>query len=324
MTKNNIFALNSYKMKFPRIYNLKEIAEIINAKYVGDENFPIEGINEIHRVENGDIVFVDHPKYYDKALQSAATIVLINKEVECPEGKALLISDDPFRDFVKIGQYFNPFQGANQSISPSAKIGEGTHLQPNVFIGNNVQIGKNCLIHANVSIGDNSIIGDNVIIHSGTVLGGDGFYYKKRETGFDKLKSVGNVIIENDVEIGANCTIDRGVTASTIIGEGSKLDNLIQIGHDTIIGKKCLFASQVGVAGCVIIGDEVTLWGQVGVKSGITIGNKAIVMGQSGVGHDLEAGKSYFGSPAEEARSMYKKMAANQMIIKDFLNQNKF
>src|SRR5690606_33154189 len=248
-------------MKFPRIYKLHEIASIIDSKFIGDENFPVEGINEIHVVQPGDIVFVDHPKYYDKALESPATIVLINKEVDCPEGKALLISDDPFRDFVKIGQYFNPFQNSNQSVSASAKIGEGTHLQPNVFVGNNVVIGKNCLIHANVSIGDNCVIGDHVIIHAGTRIGGDGFYYKKRESGFDKLKSVGNVVIEDDVEIGANCTIDRGVTASTTIGAGTKIDNLIQIGHDTIIGKKCLFASQVGIAGCVVIEDEVTLWG---------------------------------------------------------------
>ncbi len=308
-------------MKFPRIYLLKEIAEIINAKYAGDEDFPVEGINEIHRVEKGDIVFVDHPKYYDKALQSAATIVLINKEVDCPEGKALLISDDPFRDFVKIGQHFNSFQGSHQAVSHTAKIGEGTHLQPNVFIGNNVEIGKECLIHANVSIGDNCVVGNNVIIHAGTRIGGDGFYYKKRAEGYDKLKSVGNVVIEDDVEIGANCTIDRGVTASTIIGAGTKLDNLIQIGHDTIIGKRCLFASQVGVAGCVIVEDDVTLWGQVGVKSGITIHKGAVVMAQSGVGHDLDAGKAYFGSPAEEARKMYKKMAANQMMIKDFLKK---
>jgi UDP-3-O-[3-hydroxymyristoyl] glucosamine N-acyltransferase len=310
-------------MKFPRVHTVKEIAQIIDSKFVGDENFPVEGINEIHVVEAGDIVFVDHPKYYDKALQSAATIVLINKEVACPEGKALLISDDPFRDFVKIGQYFNAFQNAHQSIAASAKIGKGTHLQPHVFVGENVEIGENCLIHANVSIGNNTKIGNNVVIHSGTVLGGDGFYYKKRETGFDKLKSVGNVVIEDDVEIGANCTIDRGVTASTRIGAGTKMDNLIQIGHDTQVGKKCLFASQVGVAGCVVIGDEVTLWGQVGVKSGITIGDKVVVMAQSGVGHDLETGKSYFGTPAEEARTIYKKMAANQILIQDYLNRKK-
>lgn len=310
-------------MKFPRTYTLKEISELIHSKFVGEENFPIQGINEIHVVESGDIVFVDHPKYYDKALESAATVVLINKEVDCPEGKALLISDDPFRDFVKIGQYFNSFQNSNQSISSSAIVGEGTHIQPGSFVGNHVEIGKNCLIHANVSIGDHSKIGDNVIIHSGTVLGGDGFYYKKRDSGFDKLKSVGNVVIENDVEIGANCTIDRGVTASTTIGAGTKLDNLIQVGHDTIIGKKCLIASQVGIAGCVVIGDEVTLWGQVGIKSGIHIANKVVVMAQSGVGHNLEEGKAYFGSPAEEARKMYKKMAASQILVNDYLNRKK-
>lgn len=310
-------------MVFPRIHTLKEISEIIGAKFIGAEDFPVRGINEIHVVGPGDIVFVDHPKYYDAALNSAGSVVLINKEVACPEGKALLISDDPFRDFVKIGQYFCSFQASFQSISPSAKIGKGTHLQPHVFIGHNVEIGENCLIHPQVSIGDNCKIGNNVIIHSGTVLGGDGFYYKKRDWGFDKLKSVGNVVIEDDVEIGSNCTIDRGVTASTRIGRGSKLDNLIQIGHDTIIGERCLIASQVGIAGCVQIGNSVTLWGQVGIKSGVEIGDGVVVMAQSGVGHNLEAGKSYFGSPAEETRTMYRKIAATQLLVKDYLNRKK-
>ena len=305
-------------MKFPRIYQLDEVASIIDAKYVGDANFPVHGINEIHRVEAGDIVFVDHPKYYDKALESAATIVLINKEVECPQGKALIISDDPFRDFVKIGQYFLPFKEATKNISDTAEIGEGTIIQPGVFIGHNVKIGKNCLIHSNVSINDNAIIGDNVVIRSGTVLGADAFYYKNRPTGFDRLKSVGNVIIENNVEIGANCTIDRGVTASTIIGEGTIMDNLIQIGHDTIIGKKCLIASQVGIAGCVNVEDEVSIWGQVGITSGVTIGTKAVLLAQAGVSKSLEGGKTYFGYPAEEARSLYKKMAITELMTKEY------
>jgi len=305
-------------MKFPHVHKLKEIASIIDAKYIGDENFPIEGINEIHRVEAGDIVFVDHPKYYDKALESNATIILINKEVDCPVGKALLISDDPFRDFVKIGQHFLAFEASNKQISDSAEIGEGTILQPGVFIGNHVKIGKNCVIHSNVSINDHSIIGDNVIIRSGTVLGADAFYYKNRETGFDRLKSVGNVIIENNVEIGANCTIDRGVSASTIIKEGTIMDNLIQIGHDTIIGRKCLIASQVGIAGCVNVEDEVSIWGQVGITSGATIGKKAVLLAQAGVSKSLEGGKTYFGYPAEEARGLYKKMAITEMMVKEF------
>ena len=192
-------------MKFNKTHPLKEIAQIINCNFVGDENFPVEGMNEIHVVETGDIVFVDHPKYYDKALQSAATIVLINKEVECPQGKVLLISDDPFRDFNKLTNHFRPFQAANSAISESAKIGEGTIIQPNCFIGHNVQIGKNCLIHPNVTIYDNTIIGDNVMIHAGTILGGDAFYYKKRPEGYDQLISGGRVVIEDNVGIGALC-----------------------------------------------------------------------------------------------------------------------
>ena len=247
-------------MKFNSQQTLKEIAKIINSEYIGVDDFPVFGMNEIHVVEKGDIVFVDHPKYYDKALQSAATIILINKKVDCPEGKALLISDDPFRDFNKLTKYFNSFIPSRTSISDTAQIGENTIIQPNTFIGNNVRIGKNCLIHSNVSIYDDAIIGDNVTIHSGTVLGADAFYYKNRPEGYDKLISGGKVVLEDNVDIGSNCTIDRGVTGETTIGEGTKIDNLVQIGHDTIIGKKCLIASQVGIAGCVIVEDEVTIW----------------------------------------------------------------
>ena len=311
-------------MKFPKTHSLKHIASLINCEYIGADDFPVLGMNEIHVVEPGDIVFVDHPKYYDKALNSAATIVLINKKVECPIGKALLISDDPFRDFNKLTQHFKPFVTADSAISKSAKIGEGTIIQPNCFIGNNVVIGKNCLIHSNVSIYDDAIIGDHVTIHAGTVLGANAFYYKKRPEGFDRLLSGGRVIIENHVDIGALCTIDRGVTGDTTIGEGSKLDNLIQIGHDTVIGKKCLIASQVGIAGCVVVEDEVTLWGQVGVKSGITISKGTVLYAQSGLGHTTEPGKTYFGSPAVDAREKFKEMAYIKQIpeiIKKLKNQ---
>lgn len=309
-------------MKFPKTYQLHEIASIIGCEFVGDSNFPVLGMNEIHVVENGDIVFVDHPKYYEKALYSAATIVLINKNVDCPDGKALLISDDPFRDFNKLTNYFKPFQSSNNSISTSAKIGEGTVIQPNTFVGNNVIIGKNCLIHSNVSIYDHTIIGDNVIIHAGTILGADAFYYKKRETGFDQLISGGRVVIENNVGIGALCTIDKGVTGDTTIGEGTKIDNQVHVGHDTVIGKKCLIASQTGIAGCVIIEDEVTLWGQVGTTSGITIGANAVVLGQTGVTKSIEGGKSYFGTPVEESREKLKQLA-NIKKIPDLIQKLK-
>ncbi|WP_298342768.1 UDP-3-O-(3-hydroxymyristoyl)glucosamine N-acyltransferase [uncultured Algibacter sp.] len=301
-------------MKFPKPHTLKSIANLIDCKFVGDANFQVLGMNEIHVVEPGDIVFVDHPKYYDKALESAATIILINKEVVCPKGKALLVSDDPFRDFNKLTNHFKPFVAATTAISNSARIGNKTIIQPNVFIGHHVVIGNNCTIHSNVSIYDDAIIGDNVTIHSGSVLGANAFYYKNRPDGYDRLKSGGRVVIKDNVDIGAGCTIDRGVSGDTIIGEGSKLDNLIQVGHDTIIGKKCLIASQVGIAGCVVIEDEVTLWGQVGTTSGITIGKKAVIQGQSGVTKSIEGGKTYWGTPIQEVRLKLKEMASIKQI----------
>ena len=212
-------------MKFPKSHTLKKLAQLIDCEFVGDENFEVLGMNEIHVVEPGDIVFVDHPKYYDKALNSAATIILINKEVDCPEGKALLISDDPFRDFNKLTNHFKPFVPSSSAISETAKIGKNTIIQPNCFIGNNVTIGDNCVIHSNVSIYDDTIIGNNVTIHAGCVLGASAFYYKNRPEGFDQLKSGGRVIIKDNVDIGAMCSIDRGVTGDTTIGEGTKLDN---------------------------------------------------------------------------------------------------
>jgi UDP-3-O-[3-hydroxymyristoyl] glucosamine N-acyltransferase len=301
-------------MKFPKPQTLQQIAEIINAEYVGEANFPILGMNEIHVVEPGDIVFVDHPKYYDKALNSEATIVLINKKVDCPEGKALLISEDPFSDFNVLTTHFKPFQPASAALAETAKVGKNTVIQPNSFIGNNVLIGQNCIIHSNVSIYDNTVIGDNVEIHAGSVLGASAFYYKNRPEGFDQLKSGGRVVIEDQVHIGACCTIDRGVSGDTTIKEGSKLDNQIQIGHDTVIGKKCLIASQVGIAGCVVVEDEVTIWGQVGITSGITIGAKAVISAQSGVSKSLAGGKQYFGTPAEDFRSKYKEIASIKQI----------
>lgn len=301
-------------MKFPAGQTLSKIANLLDCNFIGNVDFPVLGMNEIHVAEKGDIVFVDHPKYYKKALESEATIILINKEVNCPPEKALLISEDPFRDFNKLTNHFNPFIAATAVVSPSSKIGENTIIQPNVFVGNNVKIGDNCLIHSNVSLYDHTVVGDNVIIHSGSILGADAFYYKNRVEKYDKLFSGGNVLINNNVEIGALCTIDRGVTASTVVGEGSKIDNQVHIGHDTIIGKRCLIASQVGISGCVIIRDFVTIWGQVGITSGITIGEKAVISAQSGVSKSLEGHKSYFGTPADDFRKKYKEIASIKLI----------
>jgi len=301
-------------MKLSPPQKLKDIAGIIDAEFEGDPDFLISGINEIHKVEPGDLVFVDHPKYYDKAINSAATTILTDKKVECPKSKALIISENPFRDFNTLTIHFCPFEKSDAAISDSAVIGEGTIIQPRVFIGNNVEIGKNCVIHANVSIYDFTEIGNNVIIHANAVIGSDAFYFQKRSESYNKLHSCGKVLIEDNVEIGACCTIDRGVSGNTVIGAGSKLDNQIQIGHDTVVGKNCLFAAQVGISGAVTIEDDVIMWGQVGIPPDLTIGKGAVLLGQSAPSKSLEGNKTYLGSPAGEAREKMKELAMIKKI----------
>ena len=291
-------------MKFPSPVTLKWLSEFLDAKLVGDTGASATGINEIHKVEKGDLVFVDHPKYYQKCLQSAATFIIINQAVDCPPGKALLIVDQPFEAYQKIVRHFRPFEAAVQSISPNAQIGKTSYLYPGVFVGNHVQIGERCMIHPNVVIMDHCVIGNDVVIQASTVIGSDAFYYntnKKRESWYKRMLSCGRVVIEDDVEIGAGCTIDRGVSGDTVIGKGSRLDNLIHIGHDTVLGKNCLLAAQVGIAGAVEIGNGVILWGQVGVSKTLSIGDNTVVLAQSGIPSSLEANKIYFGTPVEEA-----------------------
>jgi UDP-3-O-[3-hydroxymyristoyl] glucosamine N-acyltransferase len=298
-------------MKFEQAVPVQWLAEYTGAKLVGDAEQMATGINEIHKVERGDISFVDFEKYYNKCLYSAATVIIINKEVECPAGKTLLVHPDPFSAYVKIANRFRVFEPSDKMISDNASIGASTIIQPGVFIGHHVQIGENCLIHPNVTIYDHTIIGDNVVIHAGTVIGADAFYFKRRkerESQYDKLVSCGWVIIEDDVEIGAGCTIDKGVSGDTIIGLGTKLDNHIHIGHGAVIGRNCLFAAQVGIGGKAIIEDEVILWGQVGVSKDLTIGKGAIVYAQSGVPQSIEGGKVYFGSPVDDARVKMKEL----------------
>jgi len=296
-------------VKLAKPYTLQEISNFIGAEFEGPPYFQVTGINEIHMVEAGDLTFVDHPKYYSKALNSNATTILINKKVDRPEGKVLLFSDNPFDDYMKLVKKFSPFEPADKMISDKAVIGEGTIIQPGAFIGNHVKIGKNCIIHANASIYDHSILGDNVIIHSGTVIGADAFYFQKREKETVKFESCGRVVLKNNVEIGANCTIDKGVSGDTVIDEYTKLDNHIQIGHDTYVGKRCLLATAVIIAGVSKIEDDVILWGQVAIDKDLTIGKGAVILGTSAVGKSLEGGKTYFGAPAIEARKKWKELA---------------
>lgn len=296
-------------MHFEKPVPVSWIAGFIGAKIIGDKQGEATGINEIHKVEKGDIVFVDHPKYYDTCIQSAATFIIINKETGCPENKTLFVVDDPFEAYLKLVNHFRPFAPSMKQVSKTSVIGEGTVVMPNAYIGNHVKIGANCIIHPNVTILDHCIIGDHVIIQAGTVIGSDAFYYNKktnRDVHYKKMTSCGRVVIEDFVEIGAGCTIDRGVSGDTVIGAGTKMDNMVHIGHDTEVGKNCLFAAQVGIAGATIIEDEVILWGQVGVSKTLTIGKGAVLYAQSGAPASLEGGKNYFGSPAIEAKEKMK------------------
>jgi UDP-3-O-[3-hydroxymyristoyl] glucosamine N-acyltransferase len=288
---------------------LQQLADFLGCQFVGDPNHLITGINEIHKVVPGDLVFVDFEKYYKKALFSAATTILIDKEVECPEGKGLLISNQPFNDFNKLTKHFRP-ESRNTGETNNTFIDPSTWIAPNASIGDHVEIGKNCIIHPGAVIQAHTIIGNNVIIGPNSVIGHYAFYYKKRPEGFDRMHSCGRTIIEDDVEIGALCTIDKGVSGDTVIGKGTKIDNQVHIGHDTVIGEHCLFAAHVGVAGCVTIKNRVTCWGQVGIASDVVIEDGVVILAQSGVNKNLEAGKSYFGSPAADARLKFREMAA--------------
>jgi UDP-3-O-[3-hydroxymyristoyl] glucosamine N-acyltransferase len=298
-------------MKFSTPVSVGWIANFIGADLVGNTAGHATGINEIHKVETGDLVFVDHPKYYEKCVNSAASFIIINKQWEIPTGKALLIHDQPFEAYQKLVRHFRPFEPSFRSHSDTASIGEHTFVYPNVYIGNHVTIGKHCVIHPNVSVLDHCTIGDHVILQAGTTIGSDAFYYnskKDRDVWFKKMESCGTVVIEDHVELGAGCTVDRGVSHETRIGRGTKIDNMVHIGHDVVIGQNCLIAAQVGIAGATTIGNGVTLWGQVGVSKTLTIADNATVFAQSGVSGSLEGGKDYFGSPAQDAGTKMKEL----------------
>jgi len=291
-------------MRFEKPVPIIEIARLIDAEVIGEKEGVASGINEIHKVEEGDLVFVDHSKYYRTCIESAATYIIINQKTEFPPHKALLLVKEPFEAYLKIVQHYRPFEPSFKQKSDSAVVGENTVVMPGAFIGNHVTIGNNCVIYPNVVIMDHCVVGNSVVIQSGTVIGSDAFYYNKRinrDVHYKRMQSCGRVVIEDFVEIGANCSIDRGVTGDTLIGKGTKIDNLVHIGHDTNVGKNCLFAAQVGIAGATTIEDEVILWGQVGVSKTLTIGKGAEVFAQSGVPASLQGGKKYFGSPVEDA-----------------------
>lgn len=308
-------------MKFLQAIPIKDIANIINATIIGDAQKMATGINEINKVTPGDITFVDVKKYFDKSLASAATFVILNETVACPEGKVLLVHPEPFKAYNQLANLFRPFEAQTTQIAPTAKIHHTAVLEPNVVVGHHVEIGENSYIHANTVISEYVTIGKNVVVQQNCTIGSDAFYYKKNADGYEKWRSIGRVILEDNVEIGAGTTIAKGVSGDTIIGEGSKLDCQCHIGHGVVVGKHCLFAAQVGIGGKTIIGDNVTLYGQVGIAQRLKIGNNVTVLAKSGISKDLEAGTTYFGAPAKEMREAYKELASLRQLptlLKDF------
>lgn len=297
-------------MKLPYPIPVRDIAEKIDAELLGDASLEATGLNEVHQVEPGDITFVDVKKYFDKSLQSAASIVILNQRVAPPQGKALLLCKDPFEAYNRLVLEFRPVVPLVQTVSDTAEIHSSAVLEPNVVVGHHVKIGKGCYIQANVTLAEHTMLGDHVTVQSGAVIGSDAFYFKRSAEGYQRWRSGGRVVLQEQVEIGAGCTINKGVSGDTIIGAGTKLDCQVQIGHDVVVGKHCLFAAQVGVGGNTRIGDEVILYGQVGVAQNLTIGDRAVVLAKSGVSKNLAAGKVYFGYPAGEARATYRELAA--------------
>ena len=302
-------------MQLPYPIPVKDLARMIGAStLIGDDTLTATGINEIHKVVPGDIMFVDLEKYFDKALKSAATIIILNQATECPSGKVLLVCERPFEAYDGLVRRFRPFTPLRSDISESAEIDPTAIIEPGVVIGPYARIGKGAYIAANAYIGGYCIIGEEVVIQPGAQIGVDAFYFKKYPDQRQRWRSGGRVIIEARAEIGAGCTISRGVSGDTIIGEGSKLDCQCHIGHGVVLGKNCLLAAQVGIGGKTIVGDNAVFYGQVGIVQNLRIGNDVTILGQSGISKDLEEGKTYFGSPAREARQAYKEMAAVRRI----------
>lgn len=302
-------------MKFSQPIPVRVLAERFQAQLIGDESLVATGINEIHKVEPGDIAFSDAPKYFEKTLKSAATVLLLNAPAECPLGKVILVVAQPFEVYDALVREHRPFEPLTSPVSHRASVHPTVIMEPGVVLAPNVSIGAHCYIQANVYIGEHTQIGSHVNIGPGTIIGSDAFYFKQRPDGSrQKWRSGGRVIIHDHVDIGAGCTINKGVSGDTVIGEGSKLDCQIHIGHGAVIGRNCLFAAQVGIGGKTVVGDNVVLYGQVGVAQALHIGAGAVVQAKSGVSKSLEGGKTYFGTPADEVRTKYKELVALRQL----------
>ncbi len=317
-------------MKLSQPISVSELAQLVGAKAVlGDGTLEVRHLNEINKVRRGSLIFVDEAnkdaKQYSQALYSSASAVLLSAppSTEYPPNKALIIVDNPFAVYNQLAMRYAPYRPMNLRISPSARIGKNTIIEYGVVIGDEVIVGEDCIIRANTVLCTGTEIGNHVLIAPNTTIGSDAFYFRKnpKTAVQERLHSIGRVIIEDYVEIGAGCTIDKGVSGDTRIAYGTKIDNQVQIGHGVDIGKHCFIAAQVGIAGKTVIQDYVTIYGQAGISQKLVIGEGATILAQAGVSKSLPGGRSYFGSPAKESRIYFKEIAALRLLPEYLRNQ---
>ncbi len=302
-------------MRLPSPILASAFAKTHGAKLVGpDQHF--HGANEIHNVQAGDITFVDHPKYYKTTLRSDASVVIINELPEDLNGKTVLVHAEPFSLYDALVKEHRPNYTLKEKIALSANVHPSAIIEPGAVIGPKVTIGAHTIIEANAVVYGPARIGKRCRIGASTVIGDKAFYFRNNQGEFSRWTTGGDVVIEDHVEIGPMCNIARGVSASTTIGEGSKFDAQVMIGHDTVVGKHCLFAAQVGIAGNVTVEDNVILYGQVGVAQNVTIGAKTVALARAGMSKDCKGGITYNGNPAQPARDWLKEIAVVRRLAK--------
>ena len=278
-------------------FTASQIANFINGRIIGDEHALITGVSPIESGETGHLSFVAQQRFAEHIDESKCSVLIVSEKLlsEKSYRPTIIAVEDAYLAFQVLMNLYQEMQGEK------VKIGDGSQIYPQVFIGKNVKIGKNCVLYSGVRIYDYCVIGDNCIVHSNTVIGSDGFGFQPTKDGFQKIPQLGNVILEDNVEIGSNCCIDRGTIGSTVIGKGTKIDNLIQIAHNVKIGEHNVIAAQTGIAGSTVIGDWNQIGGQVGIVGHIKIGNQVKVQAQSGVNSSTKDGEILYGSPAINA-----------------------
>ncbi len=316
-------------------FTAKQIAQVVNGEIIGDENATVSTFAKIEEGKPGSISFLSNPKYTNYVYNTEASIVLIDKttELEQPVKTTLIRVDNAYECVAKLLQIYEAskpkktgidplafvspdakigkdcYIGAFSYIGSNVEIGDGTQVNPHVTVCDNVKIGNNNILYPNVTIYHGCVIGNHVIIHSGSVIGADGFGFAPSSDGYDKIPQIGIVTIEDNVEIGANTCVDRSTMGSTYIRKGVKLDNLVQIAHNTDIGENTVMSAQVGVAGSTKIGQWCMFGGQVGIAGHITIGNKVFLGAQSGVPGSIKDNQQLIGTPPMEQVPYFKSQA---------------